>query len=193
MEEELNDVEDEIEDEGNEFEDFGAELNVFIPDEEDTQEEGGDEDDSVVDEITRQVAMLGSSISEVSLLHDHLLLCVFHYLPLRDLLSASLVCQNWHQIIISSDALWKPQYLAIRSPITTYLPISSFYERYLLHTQRKAILREHDYTPDEILEMAVEGNTIDIAELDLLVAAPTFAASLQSGEPNLLDLMQEKW
>ena len=130
--------EDEIEDEGTE-EDLDDELHVFIPDEEDTQEEGGDEDDSVVDEITRQVAMLGSSISEISLLSESLLHCIFKYLPLEDLLSASLVCAGWHQIIVSSNSIWKPLYRSIDSPFTSYLPIQTYYERCLLHGQRKTI------------------------------------------------------
>ena len=101
----------EIEDEGTEeFEDFDEELNIMIPDEEDTQEEGGDEDDSVLDEITKQVAMLGSSLSEVSILEDSLLIKIFHYLTVSDLLQASRVCLWWRKVIIGNDSFWKPIY-----------------------------------------------------------------------------------
>ena len=133
---------DEIEDEGTEVDDFETELSeMIVPDDEYTQEEGGDEDDSVVDEITRQVAMLGSSISEISLLYDSLLTKIFKYLPFNDLLAVSFTCLSWHQIVISSNTLWIPIYNSIENPITTYLPISSYYERVLLHGQRKQILR----------------------------------------------------
>lgn len=131
----------EIEDEGTEeFEDFDEELNIMIPDEEDTQEEGGDEDDSVLDEITKQVAMLGSSLSEVSILEDSLLIKIFHYLTVSDLLQASRVCLWWRKVIIGNDSFWKPIYHSLSAPIATYLPIPTYYERFILHCERKSLL-----------------------------------------------------
>ena len=133
------DLLDEIDDEGTEDElEANSELMLMIPDDEDTQEEGFDEEDSVIDEITRQVAMLGSSISEISQLKDSLLVKVFRYLDLDDLVAAAAVCVVWRKVILWKDEFWRPIYEAIQFPVTSFLPIPTYYERFMLHCKRRS-------------------------------------------------------
>lgn len=106
---------DEIEDEG-EFEEEEFDCSVFpvlIPDDEDTQEEGGEGEDEeeVVEEIIRQVELLGHSIvtPEFFLLGDDLIVQIFSHLSVKDLLNVQIACRKF-LTLGRSNLLWNPKY-----------------------------------------------------------------------------------
>jgi len=154
------------------------------PEEDDTEEEEGDgdsEDDAVVNELTQQVALLGSSdesddeelderhatggeeaASCFELLDDEAVIRIFSYLSLEDLVTASEVSCKWN-LLAKYDSLWQRMYESAnwQHPFPSPPSGLSWYELFVQRVKNEIECVMAEAMEDEEMEEAEDAETAE--------------------------------